>query len=329
MKRAALALTMFLLGSAAHAQSLAQPSVSHDCGSTTSCSVSLANATTVGNTLLAIVRMGTTNKAATTVSDNLGSSYTLDAAVVQTVDGHSLAVYRASVATAGTPTLTVSNSSASTARIIGFAEVSGLVQGAPDQVAGTIGSNGTPNAGTLSPTQSNDYILVAVSTADSESFTCSNGFLCEQTLSKGAFGDQDQTTAASISGSMSIGAPDQWAAIAIAYKSTPRVPLSLQLNYSDGTPVLGSLQLSLVSGTSSTLVASWPISSSGAVSAYLPIVTSGSYTYTAVDPTGKQLQGLTILPAAVAALGLHSVQGSLTLNKSTDALVMPVSLKLQ
>ncbi|HEX4003656.1 MAG TPA: hypothetical protein VHX36_13485 [Candidatus Acidoferrales bacterium] len=148
-------------------------------------------------------------------------------------------------------------------------------------------------------------------------------------LSKAAFGDQDQTTAASISGSMSITSADQWAAIAIAYKSSPRVPLSLQLNYSDGTPVAGSLQLSLVSGTSTTLVASWPINSSGAVAAYLPIVTSGTYSYTAVDPSGKQLQGITVLPGAVATLGLHSVTGTLTLNKSTDALMMPVSLTLR
>ncbi|HEX4077231.1 MAG TPA: hypothetical protein VHX49_17665 [Candidatus Acidoferrales bacterium] len=329
MKHAVVAVTILLLGSAAHAQSLAQPSVSHDCGSTTSCSVSLSNTVTVGNTLLAIVRMGTTNKAGTTISDNLGSSYALDAAVVQTIDGHSLAIYRAPITTAGTPTLTVSNSSASTARIVGFAEVAGLAAGAPDQVAAAIGSNNTPTAGTLSPTQANDYLLVAVSTADGETFTCSSGFVCEQTLSKGAFGDQDQTAAASISGSMSITSADQWAAVAIAYKSSPRVPLSLQLNYSDGTPVLGSLQLSLVSGTSTTLIASWPISSSGAVSAYLPLVTSGTYAYTAVDPTGKQLQGITVLPGAIATLGLHSVAGSLTLNKSTDTLMMPASLTLR
>ncbi len=329
MKQAILAVAILVLGSAAHAQTLAQPSVSNDCGSSTSCSVGLTKAVTIGNTLLAIVRVGTTNTAATKVSDSIGSGYALDASEVQTVDGHALAVYRAPVTTAGTPSLSVSNSSASTMRIIGFAEVGGLASGAPDSVVAAIGSTSAPNAGTLSPTQANDYLLAAVSTADAETFTCSNGYTCEQALSKGAFGDQDQTTAASISGSMSISSSDQWAAIAIAYKSSPRVPLSLQLNYSDGTPVAGSLQLALISGTTTTTIATWPISSSGTVSGYMPLVTSGTYTYTAYDPTGKQLQGITILPGAFATLGLHAIQGTVTLNKSTDALMMPASVTLQ
>lgn len=329
MKHAVLALAIFLLGSAANAQTPAQPSVSHDCGSSTSCSVGLAKAVTVGNTLLAIVRVGTTSTAATTISDSIGSAYTLDASVVQTVDGHALSVYRAPITTAGTPSLSVSNSSASTMRIIGFEEVGGLASGAPDKVVAAIGSTSTPNAGTLSPTQSNDYLLAAVSTADSETFKCSNGFTCEQALAKGAFGDQDQTTAASIAGSLSISSSDQWAAIAVAYKSSPRVPLSLQLNYSDGTPVAGSLQLSLISGTTTTTIATWPISSSGLVTGYMPLVTSGTYAYTAYDPTGKQLQGVTILPGAFATLGLHAIQGTVTINKSTDALMMPASVSLQ
>ena len=329
MKHSVVAVAILLLGSGLHAQTLAQPSVSNDCGSSTSCSVSLTKAVTVGNTLLAIVRVGTTNTGATKVSDSVGSVYALDASEVQTVDGHSLAIYRAPVATAGTPSLSVSNSSASTTRIIGFAEVAGLASGAPDSVVAAIGSTSAPSAGTLAPTQSNDYLVVAVSTADAETFKCSSGFTCEQTLSKGAFGDQDQTTAASIAGSMSISSSDQWAAIAIAYKSSPRVPLSLQLNYSDGTPVLGSLQLSVISGTTTTTIATWPISSSGLVTGYMPLVTSGTYTYTAYDPTGKQLQGVTILPGAFATLGLHQIQGTVTINKSTDALMMPASVSLQ
>lgn len=329
MKQAALALAILLLGFAAHAQTLAQPSVSHDCGGSTSCSVGLSKAVTVGNTLLAIVRVGTTNTAATKISDSIGSAYSLDASVVQSVDGHALAIYRAPITTSGTPSVSVSNSSASTMRIIGFAEVNGLATGAPDKVVAAIGSTSTPNAGTLSPTQSNDYLLAAVSTADSETFKCAGGYTCEQSLSKGAFGDDDQTTAASVSGGISLSSSDQWAAIAIAYKSSARVPLSLQLNYSDGTPVLGSLQLSLISGTTTTTIATWPISSTGSVSCYMPLVTTGTYTYTAYDPTGKQLQGVTILPGAFATLGLHAIQGTVTINKSTDALMMPASVSLQ
>jgi hypothetical protein len=329
MKHAFVAVGILLLGTGVRAQTLAQPSVSHDCGSTSSCSVSLAKAITVGNSLLAIVRVGTTNTAATRISDTLGSTYTLDASVVQTVDGHSLAVYRTQIATAGTATLSISNSSASTARIIGFAEVVGLVNGAPDKIAAAIGSNNLPQAGALAPTQANDYLLLAASTADNETFQCKGGFLCEQSLPKGAFGDQDQTVAASVNGSMSISSADQWAAVAVAYKTIPRVPISLQLNYSDGTPVPGSLQLALVSGTTTTLVTSWPVSSTGAVAAYLPLVTTGTYTYTVFDPTGRQLQGITVLPGAFALLGIHSIQGTITLNKSTDALMSPASLTLQ
>lgn len=301
-----------------------------DCGSTTYCSVSLANPVTLGNSLLAVVRLGTTNYSATRISDNLGNAYTLDASVVQSIDGHSLAVYRAQIVGSGTATLSVSNGSASTVRIIGFAEVMGLVSGAPDGMNKSIGSSNTPQSGPVVPTQANDYILLAASSANNESFTPSAGFHSEQSLAQGAFGDQYQATAATINGSMALSSADQWAAIAVAYKTMPRLPISFQLNFSDGTPVQGTVHLSLVSGTATTPIASWPISPTGSVAAYLPLVTTGTYSYTAFDPTGKQLQAITVLPGAFATLaGLHSIQGTVTLNKSTDALTIPASLALQ
>ena len=330
MKIAILMATSLLCSVVTHAQTLAQPSVSNDCGGSNSCSASLANPVTVGNTLLAVVRMGTTNAAAAKVSDTLGNTYTLDASVAQTVDGHSLAVYRAQVPASGTATVTITNTSASTMRILGYSEVMGLVSGPPDGTNKAIGSNNTPTGGAVLPTQPNDYILLAASTADAEAFTAGGGFHCEQYLSKGAFADQYLATATSVSGSMTLSSADQWAAITIAYKAMARLPVSFQLNYSDGTTVQGSVQLASVAGTTTTPMASWPINSAGSVTAYLPLVNTGTYSYTVFDLSGKQLQTISVLPGAFAALGgLHSIQGTVTLNKSTDALMIPASLSLQ
>ena len=262
MKQVFVAIAMLLLSCETHAQSLAQPSVSHDCGGATSCSVSLANPVTIGNSLFTIVRAGTTNVAAMTITDNLANTYTLDASVIQSIDGHSLAIYRSQVAAAGTATVSVSNSTAATMRIIGFAEVTGLMGGAPDGINKAIGSSNVPQPGAVLPTQPNDYILIAASTANNETFTVNGGFHSEQFVSKGAFGDLYQATAVSVAGSMTLSSADQWAAIAVAYKAMSRLPISFQLNFSDGTPVQGNVQLSVVSGTTTTLVASWPINSS-------------------------------------------------------------------
>jgi hypothetical protein len=330
MKTLILAVAICAFCGATRAQSLAQPSVSRDCGTAASCSVSLANPVTLGNSLLAIVRLHTTQYLVTKISDSLGNAYTLDGAVVQTIDGHSLLVYRSPVTTSGTATLSVYNSSAATARIIGFAEVTGLITGPPDGINKAIGSNNKPQAGPVLPTQSNDFILLASSTAGNETFTDSAGFHSEQSQPKGAFGDQYQATAASINGSMTLTAADQWTAMEIAYKTMARLPLSFQLNYNDGTPVQGSVQLSSVSGTTTTPVASWPISSTGSVAAYLPLVNTGTYSYTALDPAGRQLQAITVLPGALATLGgLHSIRGILTLNKANFALMIPASVSMQ
>jgi hypothetical protein len=330
MKQALVMAAILLFGLGTHAQSLAQPSVSKNCGEATSCSVGLANPITVGNTLLAIVRVGFGNTAPTQVSDNLGSTYTLDGSSM-TADGHEIAVYRAPITTAGAVNLSISHSAAWSVRIIGFEEIAGLVNGPPDAVASAVGSGNSPQAGTLTTTQANDYVLLGMVTATSEAFTftCNGGFACEQSVLGGAFADQTAAAIASVNGSMSLSFSDTWAAIAIAYKTTPRVPLSLQLNYSDGTPVLGSVRLASVSATTTTPVTSWPISSTGAVAAYLPLVTSGTYSYTAFDPTGKQLQGIAILPGAFAALGLHALNVTVTLNKSTDALMIPASISME
>lgn len=276
------------------------------------------------------MRLGTTNASLTTVSGNLGSVYTLDAMVTQPIDGHTLAVYRTPIGQSGTATVTVKNSSASTVRIIGFEEVAGLISGTPDGVNKAIGSSNLPGAGLVSPTQANDYILLAVSTADNEGFTANESFYREQGLAKGAYADQYQATAASVNGSMSLSSANQWAAIAVAYKTTARLPILFQLNYSDGTAVQGSVQLAVLSSTTSTTLASWPISSTGAVAGYLPLVNTGTYSYTAFDLAGKQIQTISVLPGAFAALaGIHSIQGTITLNKTTDAMVMPASLQLQ
>jgi hypothetical protein len=325
---------MTLLAAPLRGQALAQPVAWQDCGSSQSCTAHLSANVTAGNSLIAVVRIGNVQSVAgTTITDSLSNSWVLDAFKAQSSDDHLLAVYRVASAKAGATVFTVSNQSADTMRVISLAEISGLASGSPDASSLAAGSGTAAQPGAVSSSQPGDYVLLAASTGNNQSFSTTQPFLMESEGTKGAYADLKQTQAGSVSPSITFGVKDQWAAIAVAYKTTgsPKLPLVLSVHYDDGTPVTGTAVLSSLANNVKITIQTWPIPSNGQVTLYCPIVNTGTYQYDFLDPSGNLLQSYVILPGAFISLisPAHSILGSITLSKSTHNVTIPVSFAFQ
>jgi hypothetical protein len=323
-----------LLAAPLRAQSLAQPAASQDCGSSQSCTARLSASVTAGNSLIAVVRLGNVQSVAgTTITDSLSNTWILDASKAQPSRHHLLAVYRVVFANAGAMVFTVSNRSADTMRVISLAEISGLASGAPDASSLAAGSGTAAQPGALTSSQPGDYVVLAASTGNNQSFSTSEPFLIESEITKGAYADLKQSQSGSVSPSITFGSTDQWAAIALAYKTTgnPNLPLMLSVHYDDGTAVTGSAVLSSLANNVKTTIQTWSIGSNGQVTLYCPIVNTGTYEYDFLDPNGNLLQSYVVLPGAFISLisPAHSILGSITLSKSTHSVTVPVSFAFQ
>ena len=316
------------------AQYLAQPAVSADCGTAQTCTAKLAINVTAGNSLIAVIRLtAITSLSGTTITDTRSNSWVLDSWILQSTNLHILAVYRVASANAGATSLTVSNSATSTTRIVGLAEISGLASGAPSAQVSAVGSGTVAMPGTIATTQANEYVLLAAATDNNQSYTSLQPFLVEADVTRGAYADAIPTQPATLTPEISYSVSDDWLAIALAYKTTgtPRLPIFLTLHYDDGTPVTGNVVFySLANGTKTSLQ-SWTIASNGQVSIYCPIVSSGSYEYDFLDPSGNLLQSYMIMPGAFISLitPAHSLQSTITLSKSTHNITIPVSFAFQ
>jgi hypothetical protein len=318
------------------AQTLAQPAASEDCGSSQSCSVHLASNVTAGNTLIAVVRIGqVTSVSGTTITDTMANTWVLDAYQAQTADVHLLAVYRAATAKAGSTTFTVSNKAAQTMRIISLSEISGLASGSPDAALTAAGSGTLAKTNALTTSHPGDYVLVAASTANNQSFSTTQPFHIESQATKGAYADADAaaTQTSTMTPSIAFSVSDEWAAVSIAYESTAtaQIPIDLTLKYDDGSPVAGTAVLSSLANNTKTTLQTWTIGSNGAVTIYCPKVNTGTYEYDFRDPSGNILQSYVILPGAFISLitPAHSILGSITLSKANHAVVIPVSFAFQ
>jgi hypothetical protein len=333
--RVRLALLAALLFAAPlGAQQLAQPAASQDCGSSQSCTAHLASNVTAGNSLIAVVRIGSiVTPAGTTITDSLANTWILDAYQAQPTDVHLLAVYRVVCAKAGATTFTVSNNSATTMRIVSLAEVAGLSTGSPDAYSGSSGSGTVAQPGALSASQANDYVIAAASTANNQSFTTAAPFHLETEITKGAYADFTQPQPGSVSPAISFGVQDLWAAVSVAYKigGNAKLPIYLSLHYNDGTPVAGSAVLYSMANGTKTSLQTWQIGANGQVTLYCPIVNTGTYQYEFLDASGNVLQSYVILPGAFISLisPAHSILAAITLSKSTHSVIIPVSFAFQ
>lgn len=317
-----------------HAQYLAQPAVSEDCGSAQSCSASLSAGVTAGNALIAVVRIGEVQTVSgTTITDSLANTWVLDGYQLQSSDVHVLAIYRAAATKAGALKFTVANHAAQTMRIISLAEVSGMANASPEAASSAQGSGTNAQPGPLATHQAGDYVLVATSTANNQSFAATSPLQMVSQVTKGAVAGETDPQFGTLSPAMTFGVQDQWAAVALAYKSSgpPKLPINLTLHYSDGSSVAGTVVLSSLANNSKTTIKTWPISGSGQAAIYVPIVNSGTYEYDFYDSNSNLMQSYVILPGAFYSLltPAHSLTSSITLNKSNHSIVIPVSFSFQ
>lgn len=329
---AALFFAILFVAAPLRAQTLVQPAASQDCGTNQSCSAQLPANVTAGNALLAVVRIGqVTSVSGTTITDSQANTWVLDAYQAQTGHDHTLAVYRVASAKAGSTVFTVANNSAHTMRIICLAELSGLA--APDATSTSSGYGRNAQVGALKTSQTGDYVFVAASTANNQSFTVNQPFLIETQVSKGAFADSMTAPAGTATPAINFGVSDEWAAVAVSYSAgaTPKLPINLSLQYDDGSPVSGSAVLSSLANNTKTTIQTWPISSSGQVTIYCPRVNTGTYQYDFLDSSGSILQSYVVLPGAFTSLisPAHSALASITLSKSSHNVVIPVSFAFQ
>jgi hypothetical protein len=214
------------------AQYLTQRAVSQDCGTAQTCTVALSSPVTAGDSLIAVVRMSQiASPTGTTISDSRFNSWILDSWILQTGNLHILAVYRVISANAGATSLTVTNTSSTTMRIIGFAEITGLAAGPPDTQATAVGSGTTALPGSLTTSLANDYIVVAAATDNNQTYSATEPYLIESTASRGAYADAIAPQPITLTPAISFGVSDDWLAIAIAYKTTgtPNLPIFLTL----------------------------------------------------------------------------------------------------
>ena len=328
-------LAVTLLAAPLKAQNLAQPATSNDCGSAQSCTSQLAVSVTTGNSLIAVVRLtpSTPSISGTTITDSRSNTWILDAWALQQNNTHILAVYRAASANAGPTSFTVSNNASTTMRIVSLAEITGLINGAPDAQATAVGTGTSANPGSITTTQPNDYVLAAAATDNNQSYSSLEPFLIESQVTRGAYADALPPQATTLSPTISFGVSDGWLAVAVAYKTngTPRLPVFLSLHYDDGTPVAGSAVLSSLSNGTKTTIQTFQISPTGQVSLFCPIVNTGSYEYDFLDPSGNAIQSFVVLPGAFATLitPAHSLTATITISKATLAVTIPVSFAFQ
>lgn len=316
------------------AQTLVQPAASQDCGSSQSCTAHLAASVTAGSSLIAVVRLGRVSSiSGTTITDSLANTWVLDAVQSQTHREHTLAVYRVASAKAGDTVFSVSNDSAWSVRIVSLVEVTGISTSAPDDAAAASGTGKSAAPGSLNSSQAGDYILLAASTSYGQSYATAQPFSIESQVTRGAAADSVQPQAAAISPSITFNVSDDWAAIALAYKSTglPKLPINLTLQYDDGSPVTGTAILSSLANNTKTTVDTWAISGSGQATIYCPRVNTGTYEYDFLDSDGNVLQSYVVFPGAFISLitPAHSAAASITLSKNSHNIVIPVSFAFQ
>ena len=316
------------------AQTLVQPAASEDCGSSRSCSAHLASNVTAGNSLIAVVRIGHVRSiSGTTITDTMANTWILDAYQAQTSGEHLLAVYRVASAKAGSTEFTISNNAARTMRVISFAELSGLSAGSPDSVSAASGSGSAAQAGAVTPSRAGDYVLVAASTGNNQSFATAQPFQMVTQVAKGASANAVASQTGAMNPSISFAVSDQWAAVAVAYDTsgTSSIPIKLSLKYDDGSAVEGSAVLSSLANGTKTTIQSWTIGSNGTVTISCPKVNTGTYEYDFLDPSGNLLQSYVVLPGAFISLitPAHSIFGRITLSKADHSVVIPVSFAFQ
>jgi hypothetical protein len=202
---------------------------SKDAGTTTSSTLAFASSNTAGNFIAVVIRAGKAGQVFT-VTDSRGNTYRKPMQFSETVDGTTLGILYAENIAGGPNTITVSDSISGTMRFA-ILEYSGVATAnSLDGVAvASQGTSASPNSGNLTTTASGELVLAGMSTANGASFTVGSGYLARDFVpaepnTKLLVEDRIQSVAGNISANASLGATDNWGAVAAAFKSGTTVP---------------------------------------------------------------------------------------------------------
>ena len=202
---------------------------SKDAGTTTSSTLAFASANTAGNFIAVVIRAGKTGQVFT-VTDSRGNSYHKAIQFNETIDSTTLGIFYAESIASGTNTITVSDTISGTLRF-GILEYSGIAT-ANSLDGAAVSSQGTGtslNSGILTTSSSGDLVLGGMSTANAANFTAGSGYVARDFVpaepnTKLLVEDRIQSVAGNISANASLGASDNWGAVAAAFRSGAAVP---------------------------------------------------------------------------------------------------------
>ena len=191
--------------------------------SVTSLSRAFQNSNTAGNMIIAFVRMSTASQSVT-VSDSNGNVYTDAVAQAQTTDGHQIHIFYAANIKGGPNTVTASFSNVNNYPWLAIYEYGGLRATSPlDQVVHAQGYGTAVNTGaTGSTTAANELVFSAASipAGSSTQVSAGSGFTIMQqdTVTSRAANEVDPVVAiGSYSGTFTLSAPENWAAVAATF----------------------------------------------------------------------------------------------------------------
>jgi hypothetical protein len=202
---------------------------SKDAGTTTSSTLAFNSNNAAGNWIAVVIRAGKTGQLFT-VTDSRQNTYRKAIQFNETIDSTTLSIFYAENIAGGANTITVSDTISGTMRFAIF-EYSGVAMANSLDGAGVAsqGTGASPNSGIVITTASGDLVLAGISTANPANFTAGSGyfprdFVPAEPNTKLLVEDRIQSVAGNISANASLGASDNWGAVAAAFKSGATVP---------------------------------------------------------------------------------------------------------
>lgn len=158
-----------------------------DSASASSHALAFSGAVGAGSLLLVGMRIGSASDLVTGVSDSVNGAWTRQTIRLQSTDAHTGYIYSRANSAAGTPTVTITLSSAAGCRF-GIQEASGFTAAVIDQIASAMGTSTNPSSGNTPTTTDPDELLFAVLTnsGGAETAVAGTGFTIRQSIGTGS-----------------------------------------------------------------------------------------------------------------------------------------------
>jgi len=218
--------------------------------SVSSLPVSFSSSNTVGNVIVASVRLATTTQTVT-IADSLGNTYANAVSQAQSTDGHQIFIFYAKNIKAGANTVTATFSASNAHAWLAVYEYSGLGNiTALDRTAHASGSSTAPSSGSTSTTTvANELVFGACGLPYNYTGTVTAGSgytLLQQntSTSRAANEGRSVTATGAYAGTFSLSATANWSAAVATFATAPAVTTSSLAAGTQGTAYSATLAAS-------------------------------------------------------------------------------------